>query len=393
MILHRAFVGEVLRTCGAVGAILLSVFLMARLTGFLRQASEGDIPLDSVLLLLGLKMIAYLDLLAPLALYIAALLVTARWARDNELIVINAAGVGLHRLLRPAMTLCAAVGALTAFCALHLSPLSVEASRSIVQDLRGRAEIAAVTPGVFGEIPGGRGVYFVERRDADGALRGVFLHRSDGAQDRVVVAKSARAGVGDGGDGIGNDDGNNNNNNNGDGGDNGDGNNGDNNNGDGDEAYLVLENGARYRGVAGAGEYGRVDFERYGLRLRPPVGAGRGLPLKATPTRELLRANDAGAIGELHWRLAKVAMLPVLMIFALAFSSVAYRNNRFPGMLPALLVYFAYSNCLGLGVALIRRGDADPHWTLWAVHVAFACVALWLLRRRARNLRLLPGLG
>ena len=358
MIIHRAFIREVLRTCGAVSAILLGVFLMARLMGFLRQAVEGDIPANSVLLMLMLKTIAYLDILAPLVLYVSTLLVMGRWIRDNELTVISACGIGMQQFLKPAMMLVALVGTLAAAFSLYLSPLSAQASRVIVQELRQRADVSGVIAGVFGEIRGSSGVYFVEKRDpASGAFRNLFIYDGGGTEQQVLVAGTGRKVV---------------------------------DQATGDD-FLVLENGSRYRVVAGDPDYAVLDFETYGLRLKPPPRPHRRLPVKAMPTLSLLDAGQRAALGEFHWRIAKVVMLPVLMVFALAFSSITYRKNRFPGMLAALLVYFAYANVLGLGVALIRRGAVHPHLTLWAAHLVFLGFAVFLLYRRNLNKPLLPG--
>jgi len=359
MILHRAFIREVLRACGAVGVVLLAIFLLARLMGFLRQAVEGDIPAGSVLLLLLLKTITYLDILAPLALYVAALLVMARWIRDNELAVLSACGIGITSFVKPAAVLFAMVGALDAVFALYLSPLSAQASRAITQELRARADAGGVITGVFSETGDRERVYFIERRDKrSGAFGGIFIYDGggigDGGGEIVVVAESGQIRRDEqGGD------------------------------------FLVLQNGARYQGAAGSREYAALEFETYGLRLKQSARAGRDLPMKAMPTWRLLNQKHHAATGEFHWRISKVFMLPVLLVFALAFSSIAYRKKRFPGMLPALLVYFAYSNFLGFAHALIRRGAAHPHLALWVVHLLFLALALHFLHRRNRNLPLL----
>lgn len=359
MIIHRAFVREVLHTCGGVSAILLAIFLVARLMGFLRQAVEGDIPANSVGLLLMLKTITYLDILAPLVLYISTLLVMGRWIRDNELTVISACGIGMKQFLKPAMMLFAVVGTLATLFSLYLSPLSVEASRAIVHDLRHRTDVSGVIPGVFNEIRGTNSVYFVESYDPENdVFRNLFIYDGSGTEQGVVVAGVGRKIV----DEKTNDD------------------------------FLVLNNGRRYRGAAGAAEYAVLDFETYGLRLKARVRQDDKLPVKAMPTLSLLDEDHRAAVGELHWRISKVIMLPILMVFALAFSSLTYRTNRFPGILSALLVYFAYANVLGLGVALIRRGALPPHLTLWGVHLVFLGFAVFLLHRRNLNMPLLPGL-
>lgn len=392
MILHRAFVAESLRACAAVSVILLGIFLAVRGLGFLRQAAEGDIPAGSVLLLLALKTITYLDIIVPLALYIAALAVLGRWLRDREMLIIAASGVGGARLLRPAAWLFALIGGGAALCSLYLSPLAAESARAIIHDARSRADLAAVLPGVFTEGRDGS-VYFVERYDGEGdgagagdggvdgdsdsvdggdgaggdgdtakSLRNLFVyHRGagDGGQDGVVVAKRGRIVADAGGE------------------------------------FLVLEDGSRIIGAAGDAAHATLDFETYRLRLAPPSAAdSQRLPVDAQSTVALWRADTAAARGELHWRFSKAAMLAALLVFALAFSSLATftaRKRRLPGMLAALLVYFAYSNVLGLAAAQVSRG-ASPVM-LWSVHLIFLATALYLLHRRHFDKPLLPRRG
>lgn len=361
MILHRAFIRESLRACAAVSIMLLGIFLAVRGLGFLRQAAEGDIPAARVLILLALKTITYLDIILPLALYIAALATLGRWLRDNELIVIAASGLGIARMLRPAAWLFALVGGAASVCSLYLSPLAAESARAIVFDARSRADIAAVLPGVFTEGRDGS-VYFIERFDGDGdgngangkSFRNLFVYHRGGGKDGVVVAERGRIVA------------------------------------DADGDFLILEDGSRTIGAPGDAAHATLDFETHSLRLAPPPGAYR-LPVEARATAALWRAGTAAAAGELHWRFSKVAMLAVLLVFAPAFASVASfaaRKNRFPGMLAALLVYFAYSNLLGLAAAQVSRG-ASPAM-LWGVHCIFLIAALYVLHRRHFDKPLLP---
>ena len=364
MIIHRAFIREVLQTCAAVTAILFSIFLAARLVGFLSQAAHGDIAINSVFLLLILKMLGYLDIIVPLVIYISILLVTGRWIRDNELTVISACGIGMKQFIRPIMILFAIVGAMVAAFSLYISPLSAEVFQSIQHEYRNRSAASGIVPGVFTEIRGRAGVYFVETYDrATDVFQEIFVYRAgdkenSATEDSVVLAASGYKTV-------------------------------DRKTGD---HFLILKNGSKYRGRAGAPEYAVVNFETYAVRLKQRAVAAPSLPVKAKPTLKLLGDRNKAAIGELHWRLSKIIMLPILMLFALSFSSITYRKNRFPGMSTALLVYFAYSNVLGLVVALIRRGLVHPHFSLWMVHLAFGCLAVYFFRRRCDNLRLIPGL-
>ncbi|MCY3768782.1 MAG: LPS export ABC transporter permease LptF [Gammaproteobacteria bacterium] len=359
MIIHRAFIREVLQTCTAVMAILFSIFLVTRLIGFLSEAVAGDIPLDHVFLLLLLKMMTYLDILVPLVLYISILLVMGRWARDNELTIISACGIGMQEFVRPVLVLFAIVGTMVAAFSLYISPLSAEVFQSIQHEHRSRSDTTGIIPGVFTETRTADGVYFVERynRQTD-VFFDIFFYNDNQGQDEIVIAssgyKTADEKTGD--------------------------------------DFFVLNNGVQYRAMAGSSDYSMIDFENYAVRLKQHAANELRLPLKAKPTMDLLEDPDRAAIGELHWRIAKIAMLPVLMLFALSFSAVRYRKTRFPGMLAALLVYFGYSNVLGLVVALIRKGTVPPHLSLWIAHLVFFLLAMYMFRRRHLNLRLIPGL-
>ena len=87
MILRRALAREVLLTSGAVTVVIFCIFLVVRVLGFLRQAAEGIIPIDSIFLLLFLKVIAYMDVILPLMMFVAILMVLGRWSRENEMTI------------------------------------------------------------------------------------------------------------------------------------------------------------------------------------------------------------------------------------------------------------------------------------------------------------------
>ena len=189
MIIHRAFIREVLHTAGAVLVILFSIFLVTRVVHFLRQAAEGDIPIGSVALLVLLKMITYLDIMIPLVVYIAMLMVMGRWVRDNELTVISACGISMSRFIRPAAVLFLGVGSVVALLSLYLSPMSVEFSHRKEGEYRNRTDVAGILPGVFTETRSGRGVIYVERYDrATDTFHDIFVYNGSNGEESIVVA-------------------------------------------------------------------------------------------------------------------------------------------------------------------------------------------------------------
>ncbi len=352
MIIHRSFIREVLQASGAVAAILLSIFLVVRVMSFLRQAAEGDLPVGGVALLLLLKMVTYLDIMIPFVVYVAILLVMGRWSRDNELVAIGACGMGVRQLLRPASWLFLGVGSMVALISLYLAPLSVEMSITKGREYQNRTDVSGILPGVFNDTRGGQGVIFVERYDRESdTFHEIFVYHPVRGEEQIVVAHQGVRTVDE----------------------------------ESGSEFLVLEEGAQYRGRTGTAHYGVLNFDTYRLRLKKPPRADSPLPLAAQSTLDLWEGKDPEAMAQLHWRLSKVGMLPTLILFALAFSSPQIRRVHFPPIVLALLVYFAYFNCLGFTMALIERGSVSPWPGLWTVHGLFVVVAVWLFQRRNRN--------
>ena len=348
-----------LQNTGAVAVLVLSIFLVIRVVGYFRLVAEGAIPTNSVLTLLVLRLLSHLDIIAPLAVYVAILLVLGRWSRDRETVVAAAAGLGLASFLRPTFYLLVILGIVIGGFSLYLSPLALRSGDDVEHEFRSRSDVSGIVPGVFTENLGGDGVYFVESYDPDeGLYRNIFAWVLSEGSEGVVIASTAKKILAEAGKG----------------------------------SYLLLHDGARYDGRPGELGYQSIEFETYGLFIDDR-------PIPATRTR--LAGWDTLALwekrhnlelrSELHWRLSKIAILPVLMLLALALGYGGQGQNRVLMMVSALMTYFAYANLGGYLVALSRRGYAEPLALLWMLHILVALIALYLFRRRAQNRALFAG--
>ncbi|KAA3632037.1 MAG: LPS export ABC transporter permease LptF [Proteobacteria bacterium] len=356
MILNRALMRETLQTSGAVGLVLLSIFLVIRLVAVLRQAAEGVIPLDSVVQMLFLRLMTNMDIILPLVLYVAVLMVLGRWSRDNEMTVITACGISPLQFLKPMAVLAVMMSLLVGVFSLYLSPLSVRVIESIQQEYENRREITGINPGVFTETRQG-GVYFIERfNESGGYYENIFFYGQERGEELVVIA-----GIGFQSIDV-----------------------------ETDDLFLVLKNGTRYTGSPGEPSYTVVDFETYAIRLEQNEPNALAIPVKGMPTAELLESGHRIRVAELNWRLSKVMVIPVLILFALSFSSVDNRRNRVPAMIFAFLVYFGYANLIGFAVALMRKGQLNPHLGVWYVHGMFIAFAAYVFWRKVMNRPLIP---
>lgn len=358
MIINRSFITEVLRTALAVTFVIISIFLVLRVMGFLSQAAEGLIPVQGVFSLVGLKMVSYLDVMLPLMFYIALIMVLNRWYSDQEMAVLASAGIGITHFLKPISILIITVGGMVAFFSFYLTPLSLAKGYTLEQGYRQSNEVSGVITGRFIEAKSGNGVYFVEDYNRDtGNYENVFVYRASFEREGVVVARTAYRTEDE----------------------------------KTEDQFLVLVNGTRYEGVPGTPQYRVVDFEKYAVRIEPKNKINTFLPIRARGNNELRTSEQPSFRSEWYWRIAKIFTLPVLAIFALALSYVDSRRGKSTGMVLAFLVYLTYTNLLGYTVALIKKGEASSGTPIWIVHGVYFVLAVYCLYRRNNNLPMLPS--
>ena len=368
-IINRALLRELTTTTLAVAFIFVALFMVVSLVKILAKAAAGSFPAKFIFTMLGLQTVEILGLMLPLAFYIGLLITLGRWYQDNEMTVLAACGVGLTQLLRPVLLIAAGFAVVVTLLAFYLAPIATRLVAQIKQDDSSRYEAAAITPGVFNEIQSGDkvregGVYYVENIGPGGEMQKVFVATRRLGRQGVVVAKTGRE-MTDAASG---------------------------------DRFLVLDNGVRYDGAPGQGDYRMIVFERYTIRVELPAPVLRHTSYHAMSTWQLFaernRAASAeqhrAASAELHWRLSKPVALLLLTLFALVFAYTQPRRGRYSSLFVAIVAYFVYSNLLGVADAMLKRGRVPEDLGLWWVHAAFLAIGIYLFWRRANNLPLLP---
>ncbi|HBE92842.1 MAG TPA: LPS export ABC transporter permease LptF [Gammaproteobacteria bacterium] len=357
LILDRSITREVTYTGLGATVIIMTIFLVARLVTLLSQAARGDVPADLVLTLLGLRLISTIDVLLPIMFYLAILMVMDRLIRENELSIWAASGVGLMRFLKPLLIMGVVLSSIIAMLALYIAPEADVKAKALKQEGIERAMVTAVSPGVFNEVKNGQAVYYVEDVGIkDNTLRGIFTYGINQQREGVVVADRGFQQI--------------------------------------DQAtgdrFVVLKDGSRYEGVPGNADYRKIDFETYAIRVKPAEKVSSSVYPKEMPFDELLASTQREHKVEIQWRLSKVAIIPVLAVLALAFSSLDVRRGRMGKMVLAIAMYFLYSNILGFAHALLKTGKLEPWVGLWWVHGLFLVFAWYMLLRREAARSLVP---
>jgi len=360
-IMNRALLRELTTTTLAVAFVFVALFMVVSLVKILAKAAAGSFPVKFVFTVLGLQTVEILSLMLPLAFYIGVLITLGRWYQDNEMTVLAACGVGLTQLLRPVLLIAVGFAIVVTLLAFYLAPVASRLIAQIKQDESGRYEAAGITPGVFNEILQSDkaregGVYYVENMAPGEVMQKVFVATRNLDRQSVMVAKTGRE-VTDAATG---------------------------------GRFLVLDDGVRYDGTPGQGDYRIIVFERYAIRVELPAPALRYTSLHAMPTRQLFANPGRATNAELHWRLSKPVALLMLTLFALVFAYTQPRRGRYASLFVAIVAYFLYSNLLGVADAMLKRGRVPAELGLWWVHAVFLALGAYLFWRRANNLPLLP---
>lgn len=357
-IIERFLARDFLVTQAAVTAVLMLVIIGGVLGRVLRDVAEGRIPLDVLPALVAFGSIKALMLLWPVGLFLAFLLVLGRLQRDSELVAMQAGGVSFARIYRAIFL----VAGPSSLLLLFLMSFAVPQVESMVDRLRDqaqlRSDLVGITPGRFLRSRVGDQVFFAERFSPDReALLNVFIYHENKGEAQVTVAARAIAEVA------------------------------------GDSRYLILEDGHRYVGVPGEGNFQMLDFDRLRMQVPDPTLIQPRWNQDSLPTGVLWeRRNERWYRAELEWRMALPISVLMLALIALPLGLSPPRSGRYARIPLAIVTYVVYANFMIMGKSWLSAGQL-PLWVgLWWVHVIPLTVWLTMSWRRCMWPAVLRGL-
>jgi lipopolysaccharide export system permease protein len=132
-----------------------------------------------------------------------------------------------------------------------------------------------------------------------------------------------------------------------------------------------------------------MQFDAHSVRVIAPRLMERLDNDEAMHSFALWGMDDHRYEAELHSRLAKPLMILPLAAIALALSYTDPRRGRFYNLFLSILVFFMYSNLLGIGKTLVWEGRLPAYASFWTVHLLFISLAAWFLWRRHQGLPLI----
>lgn len=178
----------------------------------------------------GLSLPALINVISPVALFLATIYALNKLNGDSELIVMSAAGMRPLRLLRPFLVLATFVCFVVGMITIYIMPASFQELRNLFTKIRADFVATMAKEGQF--ITLDNGITFHYRERAGDALLGIFME-DQRVKDKVIVYLAERGQTVE-------------------------------NNG---QAYLVLEKGSVQRKEPNNRDSSIVVFERYAVDL------------------------------------------------------------------------------------------------------------------------------
>lgn len=335
----------------AVSVTLLLIVMSSRFVKYLAQAASGDLAPEAVLAIMAYRLPAFLELVLPLALFIAILLSYGRLYVESEMTVMSACGLSTGRLALYTLVPGLVVALLVGWLSFYASPTGVARVQELYQNAKNANSLDLLLAGRFRvEEKSGRVSYVQKLSDDRTTMSEVFSAEQavteNGVKLSVVLADKAQIQV----------------------------------NYSDNSRYLVLENGNRYIGQPGARDFQVTSFERFGQLMQEPEAQKKFYKrTDAKTTPELFSSPSLEDRATLQWRVSLVILVPIVALIAQALSKTNHRRGRYVKMLPAFLIYIVYLVVLNAARGALEDGKLPEILGLWWIHAVFLALALVLL--------------
>lgn len=341
MILFRYLARELAGTMIAVTLVLLMILMSGRLIQQLSAAAAGEVSLEIVFFTLMLRLPSFLEMILPLALFIAILLAYGRMYAENEMTVLSATGFSDNQLLGytmiPALLTMFTVG----FFSLYLSPLGAQKMEDLYRKQAEMTEFELLAPGRFQSTKSGQRVTYTESLSDDKTvMQNVFI--ADG--NTLLLASEGTQYVSD----------------------------------DTGSRFLKLTEGKRFDIPSDSLAFKVLTFDEYGVKIADEPDERKKLRKEAVPTLELLETDNPKLTAQLQWRVSLIIMVPLLTLIALPLSRVNPRQGRFARLFPAIVLFMVYISLLIALRGMVEKARISE-FAVWALHLVYLAIAAGLL--------------
>lgn len=376
MILKRYINRDIYSATAAILLVLILIFVSSRFVKYIQLAVDGTISAQAVFSLLALQVPSVAGFLIPLSFFIAILLTFGRLYSDNELVVVHGLGLGQKELAKMLLPSAFAFAGLAGILSTLLTPWAVSQGKILMAEQASQAKLGVFSAGRFRENSNKDGIVFVEEKNDDGTIKGVFSvsrkvvfnenvsteesSKSEQKNERQKASRKAATGASlvvqtadtgrqweDQETGVN---------------------------------YLVLDNGQFFEFDLSSKNWQITKFGSSFTKILQNQDIEVKTNSKSTSTIELIRNLSDPSWAEIHWRLAAPLSIPLICLLAIPLSRTQPRKGKFSRLLPSILIYLIYVLIMMYSRKLIDSGRIPGELGFWWIHALMAAFIYWLYR-------------
>ncbi len=335
-IIERYIVREILLPFMVVIIVLVGLFSSFSSARFLAGAVTETLGLEAMLKLVMLKTLIALEVLVPIALYVAVIIGLGRLSKDQEINVLRSVGVSGKRIVYAIMIVAIPVGIISGILSTHVRPWAYAESYILSAQAEAELNTNRFQAGRFyGSEKGGRVIYVRSKDSANKQMKNIFHYVNKPESSEILVAKKAQ------------------------------------------QQQLVtpeqrpqiqLSDGYIYQLSHSAVKDDVIKFEKltYFIDSDQVVNYKR----KAATTRSLWESDQPRDIAELQWRLSRPVATIILALIAVSFIRTAPRQDKGDKTyFIAAMVFAIYYNLSGLAQTWVEQGVVGSIPGVWWLYL------------------------
>tara|TARA_B100001093_G_scaffold519777_1_gene610402 strand:+ start:3018 stop:4118 length:1101 start_codon:yes stop_codon:yes gene_type:complete len=361
VIIYRYIVKELFITLLALTSVIVAIFIINQFVHYIAHVAEGQYSMISLLQLMAVMVPLIAGYLIPLGLYLSIILVFGRWYVNQEMVVMQACGLGFGELLRKVLSFSMLVALFVGYLTLVVDPMVQRLNNKVLIDIAEQSIVSRILPQVFTPLGAGQTFYSSMVSRDHTQLHDVFLaeKQADGGW-RITTAERAH----------------------------------EEGNTQWPGRYLILRSGGQLSLSAKGDTYEYGQFDRYGVRIDVPYKKISTWPEDAETSQLWPKYHqDPKVAAELQWRLSIPLSVILLALLAVPLSHIRPRQGQYGRIFPAISIYLVYANFLWIGRSWISDGKMSPEVGLWWVHglLLLFIIAVYCHRWGVKNIRGLIG--
>ena len=344
MIIHRYLIREILKPLIVALSVLVILFTSYGIESFLSDAVNGLLPTNMIIQLVGLRTLIALDVLIPIALYLAVVLAFGRMWSDSEFTAMFALGFSPARVLGVVVAFAACLALVVGGLSLFVRPWAYGQRHRLADRAAAALNTKDMEAGTFYVDDPGRRTIFIERRAHRGAPgQDVFVQLEFGGSTRIIHAGSAKE-VPDAGL-------------------------------DGSELHFTDAHVYEF-GHAGRDANLVLNVKDLVLRIPNPQIRPPEYSSNAASAAHLAGSHSNPDIAEFQWRLSTSCSTLLLAVLAVPLSRSSPRQRKHAKIGTAILLYAGYYLFYDSAVTWVRSGALPAFPGVW---LAPALLAVMLI--------------